>query len=324
MNLKNGSLLLFRLFGVDVYVHWSWAFVGAFQVWRNSHPSLAASDHRHSMVFYAIEYLCLFLIVLIHEFGHALACKSVGGKAEQIVLWPLGGLAFVQPPQRAGALLWSIAAGPLVNVILLPITIAAAYLLVMLYGSHTTAADFATEIALVNLILLVFNMLPIYPLDGGQILRALIWFVAGRGMSLMISAVIRLVGAVVLGIVVTVVLNDLWLVVMVGFLGLQSFNAIKIASVMLKMEQSLRHADAVCPSCKESPPMGPYWKCSCGTRLDTFAHNGSCPSCGTVFNVVACPLCGVRNSMPMWYSTRGFTVVSSEEPPLPPATAPIL
>ena len=65
--------------------------------------------------------LALFLIVLIHEFGHQLACRSVGGQTHDIVLWPLGGVAYVSPPQRPGAQLWSIAAGPLVNVVLIPV-----------------------------------------------------------------------------------------------------------------------------------------------------------------------------------------------------------
>jgi Zn-dependent protease len=69
----------------------------------------------------ALEMLALFLIVLTHEFGHALACRSVGGRANLIVLWPLGGVAYVDPPQRPGAQLWSIAAGPLVNVVLVPV-----------------------------------------------------------------------------------------------------------------------------------------------------------------------------------------------------------
>ena len=58
---------------------------------------------------------------MMHEFGHALACRQVGGQANRIVLWPLGGIAFVSPPPRAGAMLWSIAAGPLVNLLLAPI-----------------------------------------------------------------------------------------------------------------------------------------------------------------------------------------------------------
>jgi Zn-dependent protease len=69
----------------------------------------------------ALEYVTLFGIVLLHEMGHALACRQVGGQANLIVLWPLGGVAYVSPPPRPGATLWSIAAGPLVNVALLPV-----------------------------------------------------------------------------------------------------------------------------------------------------------------------------------------------------------
>src|SRR5207245_10576236 len=74
-----------------------------------------------SLTWNVLEYLALFLIVLLHEYGHALACRQVGGRADQIVLWPLGGVAYVNPPPRPGATLWSIAAGPLVNVALLPV-----------------------------------------------------------------------------------------------------------------------------------------------------------------------------------------------------------
>src|SRR4029077_19800622 len=78
-------------------------------------------NNYHSRIFAVYEYLALFGIVLLHEFGHALACRQTGGIANQIVLWPLGGIALVEPPRRPGAVLWSIAAGPLVNVALLPI-----------------------------------------------------------------------------------------------------------------------------------------------------------------------------------------------------------
>jgi Zn-dependent protease len=64
-----------------------------------------------SIAWNVMEYLALFLIVMLHEFGHALACRQVGGTANRIVLWPLGGVAYVNPPQRPGATLWSIARG---------------------------------------------------------------------------------------------------------------------------------------------------------------------------------------------------------------------
>src|SRR5262245_5316336 len=115
---NSGSFRLFRFSGIDVFVHWSWFVVAVFEInFRRNHYASPAWN--------AAEYLALFGIVLLHEFGHALACRQVGGQANRIVLWPLGGVAFVSPPPRPGALLWSIAAGPLVNVILLPVTIMA-------------------------------------------------------------------------------------------------------------------------------------------------------------------------------------------------------
>src|SRR5258706_10676332 len=110
---KQGSLLLFRFARIDIFVHWSWFLVGVYEVYgrRRGYSSLTWN---------VLEYLALFCIILMHEFGHALACRQVGGKADQIVLWPLGGVAYVSPPPRPGATLWSIAAGPLVNGALAP------------------------------------------------------------------------------------------------------------------------------------------------------------------------------------------------------------
>ena len=116
MPTHRGSIRLFRLAGIDVYVHWAWFF--AF-LYFTSRPH-AYSNYGWN----ALEILALFAIVLTHEFGHQLACRSVGGQTHDIILWPLGGVAYVNPPQRPGAQLWSIAAGPLVNVALIPVLFA--------------------------------------------------------------------------------------------------------------------------------------------------------------------------------------------------------
>src|SRR5208283_5202548 len=138
----------------------------------------------------------LFGIVLLHEFGHALACRQVGGTADRILLWPLGGVAYVNPPQRPGATLWSLAAGPLVNVALLVILSLLGILnrSLGLVETMPNAHAFLRALWFMNLGLLIFNMLPIYPLDGGQILRSLLWFVLGRARSLMAATVIGFVG----------------------------------------------------------------------------------------------------------------------------------
>src|SRR5947209_8128893 len=114
---RQGSIRLFRANGIDVFLHWSWFLVAAFEISNRA-------GRYSSVLWNVLEYLALFLIVLLHEFGHALACRSVGGTADTIMLWPLGGVAYVNPPQRPGATLWSIAAGPLVNVVLaIPLTV---------------------------------------------------------------------------------------------------------------------------------------------------------------------------------------------------------
>src|SRR5512135_1129000 len=127
---RQGSFHLFRFAGVDLYLHWSWFLVAFY--------GISTRAHRYSsLVWPVLEYLALFVIVLLHEYGHALACRQVGGQANQIVLWPLGGVAYVAPPPRPGAMLWSIAAGPLVNVLLTPV-LGAAWVVAQATGWWTT------------------------------------------------------------------------------------------------------------------------------------------------------------------------------------------
>src|SRR5476649_458014 len=185
---KQGAIRLFRIAGIDVFLHWSWFVVAAIEI------QYRKGDYS-SPIWNLVEYLALFVIVTMHEFGHALACRSVGGSANQIILWPLGGVAYVDPPPRPGAMLWSIAAGPLVNVVLLPVLYVLAILTRHAPGN---IHQFIRAIFMTNLVLLIFNLLPVYPLDGGQILRSLLWFAMGRARSLMVATVIGLMGAAAL------------------------------------------------------------------------------------------------------------------------------
>src|SRR5438067_3015543 len=182
LSRQNGSFRLFRVFGIEVFLHWSWFVVAMFEI-------SARTRNYQSPAWNVAEYLTLFFIVLLHEFGHAIACRQVGGQAESIVLWPLGGVAYVNPPPRPGALLWSIAAGPLVNALLVPVTFAIWKISESAQWADVApdASRFVYMMMLINGGLLLFNILPIYPLDGGQILRALLWFVVGRVRSLAVA-----------------------------------------------------------------------------------------------------------------------------------------
>ena len=139
----------------------------------------------------------------MHEFGHALATRQVGGTADEIILWPFGGIAFVDAPPRAAAQLWCIVAGPLVNVGLLVVLPGLRGLLVDTGLADSLPLDawaLMAQLILINKVLLIFNLLPFYPLDGGQILRDLLWFKLGARNSLAVASVVGLVGAVVLGV----------------------------------------------------------------------------------------------------------------------------
>lgn len=246
-----------------------------------------------------LEYLSLFLIVLLHEFGHALACRQVGGKAEQIILWPLGGVAYVAPPQRPGATLWSIAAGPLVNVILVPILSG----LVMVAGNISGSGDahqFLKTLWIINIFLLVFNLLPIYPLDGGQIVRALLWFVIGRARSLLVAAFLGF-GGVALLFVFAFVTESIWIGILGLFVLFNSWSGLQQARVLAKVAQLPRRRGFACPSCEQPPVAGPYWRCAnCGGGYDAFENSGACPSCGMPGHVIMCPDCGTEHPGPQW------------------------
>ena len=295
MPTRKGSIHLFRLFGVDVFLHWWWFLVAVYEI-------QSRAGRYSSITWNVFEYLALFLIVLMHEFGHALACRQVGGKADRIVLWPLGGVAYVDPPQRPGATLWSIAAGPLVNVALIPVLLAV--------NSFARTSGWAVSmpdiykliraVLYINVGLLIFNILPIYPLDGGQILRSLLWFVLGRARSLLVATIVGLLG-VVGGIGLAIYSRDAWLGIMAFYLLMNCWGGLKHAQDLLKMAKLPRRDAFQCPSCKTAPPIGEYWKCSnCGQAFDTFQTGAVCPNCRTQFPSTRCLDCGHLHPMNQW------------------------
>jgi Zn-dependent protease len=233
-NLTAGSFPLFRVAGIQVYVHWAWLLVAYFEI-------VNRINRYESMAWNVIEYLAIFGIVLLHEFGHALACRQVGGEANRIVLWALGGAAFVQPPPRPGAHLWCIAAGPLVNVILVPVTGAAFWFAhrAGLGNEYPDFEHFLLSIAVINVFPLIFNLLPIYPLDGGRILQALLWFVIGQARSLMAAGILGLVGAGGIIILALLRLEDRWLALVAFFVAWQAWNGFRIGSKLQQLQPTL-------------------------------------------------------------------------------------
>src|SRR5689334_21394210 len=302
---QNGALRLFRFAGIRVYLHWSWFVVAAFEINNRR-------DHYTSVFWNAAEYLALFCIVLLHEFGHSLACRQTGGQADTIVLWPLGGVAYVAPPARPGATLWSIAAGPLVNVILLPITLG------LLFLTHAVGWDqtqpnvhrFCEAVATMNAALLIFNLIPVYPLDGGQIVRSLLWFAIGQARSLIVSSYIGLAGVLALG-VFALVNQSFWLGVIAAFMFFICRRSLQHARQLQLAEKAVARPGFACPVCHQPPLVGAFWICQrCRTPFDTFATGAICPTCQEEFPITTCPRCQAARPWNEW--------MKAVPPPLPP------
>ena len=292
---RQGSIRLFRFAGIDVFLHWSWFLVAVFEI--------NARAGNYSFVGWnVVEYLALFLIVLLHEFGHALACRQVGGRANQIVLWPLGGVAYVDPPPRPGATLWSLAAGPLVNVALVPILLMLVAVSRAAGGAYAmpNAYELLRSVLYIDVVLLVFNMLPIYPLDGGQIVRSLLWFVMGRARSLMVATLIGFVGVAGL-IVLAVRIHSIWFGAISAFILLNCWGGLRQSVALLRLAKLPRREGFACPWCKAAPPMGNLWTCGqCKTMFDIFEAGAVCPYCGARFSATRCLDCGRLHPMSDW------------------------
>ena len=305
MPTRKWSFKLFRLFEIDVYLSWFWFLLPVYFI--------ETSPANSSMFWSVMDCVALFLIVLMHEFGHQLACRQTGGKTIDIILWPLGGVAYVNPPQRPGAQLWSIAAGPLVNVVLIPILAVLVSTSSHLgwYDTHPDINDFLHNFFVMNIFILLFNMMPVYPLDGGQILRSLLWFPFGRVNSLFIACIIGLVG--VAGMAMLDFLfwqapqynilrfDPLWLAIMIFFILRSCVSGLKQAQALSRTEKIPRRAGFTCPACKMSPPIGTYWRCGqCAQPFDIFASVGTCPHCPARYDKIQCLDCGATSTLQDW------------------------
>ena len=119
-----------------------------------------------------------FLSILFHEFGHCIAARKVGGDADEILMWPLGGLAMCHCPQNWRAHLIVAAGGPLVTLGIVAVSWPTFHWLPdqfpWLEGSRYFRAARAILVDW-NAFILVFNLIPLYPMDGGRVFHSLVW-----------------------------------------------------------------------------------------------------------------------------------------------------
>ncbi len=160
--------------GIGVYMHATFLLVIAWVILSHG----IAGNTVPMMINGLLFVLALFGCVLLHEFGHALTAKKYGIKTRDITLLPIGGVARLERmPEDPKQELWVALAGPAVNVVIavalfLWLQITSAF--EPLESLTMTGGSFAERLMLVNVSLVLFNLLPAFPMDGGRVLRALL------------------------------------------------------------------------------------------------------------------------------------------------------
>lgn len=194
------SLRLGKLLGIDVYVHFTFvlllAFLG-FSYW--------SATHNVEAVLRGVAFIvALFGCVVLHELGHALMARRYGIKTRDITLLPIGGIARLEKmPEKPQQELWVALAGPAVNVVIaavLLIGLAATRGLSPVVELSATGGSYWQRLILLNLILVAFNLLPAFPMDGGRVLRALLSLRLGRRRATALAANVGQLMAIAFGI----------------------------------------------------------------------------------------------------------------------------
>ena len=163
-----------RFAGIDVYVHATfWLLIGWIAV---SH--ILQGDPALQTLAAIAFILALFACVVLHEFGHALTARRYGIKTRDITLLPIGGLARLERmPEQPIQELWVALAGPAVNVVIAALLFAFLTItnaLEPLERLSVTSGSFVERLMAVNISLVLFNLLPAFPMDGGRVVRALL------------------------------------------------------------------------------------------------------------------------------------------------------
>lgn len=202
----NLSPTLFTIRGIAIKVHITFLLLIAYDVWVWREQGITG------MLFGVTLTILLFVCVTLHELGHAMAARSVGVPVSEILLLPIGGLAFLgNLPRRPWHDLWIAVAGPLVNVVISAILAfvvrpdASTYNVnVFMVPDATTVPSLQLALQALftaNVMLVIFNLLPALPLDGGRIIRSLLSMLIGERRGSVVAAFVGQSVAVVMAII---------------------------------------------------------------------------------------------------------------------------
>lgn len=172
-----GTFRIARIFGFDVNVHWSWLLIFVLLTWsygtgilENSYPQWTMS--RRLVVGGAVA-VVFFLSILFHEMSHSIVARRYGIPVKSITLFIFGGVSNLnEEPKNSRQEFWIAIVGPLTSFVLGGLFAIVFFVVRPIEGG---AANVALHLALINVVLAIFNLIPGFPLDGGRVLRSVFW-----------------------------------------------------------------------------------------------------------------------------------------------------
>lgn len=177
MDVYGWGLYVGELARIRIRIHWIllafWAV--------NLKDALQGNPEQRSMrlLLWGLGVLLTFGSILLHEFGHCFAARTVGGDANEILLWPFGGLAFCHCPDTWRANLITAVGGPLVTLAIFAVSWPTFHFIDEQRPELSITNPYFVEayyyLVHWNLYILIFNLIPLYPMDGGRIFHALAW-----------------------------------------------------------------------------------------------------------------------------------------------------
>jgi Zn-dependent protease/CBS domain-containing protein len=240
-----GSFRLGKIAGIDIYAHVSWLILLVLLTWSLARGWFVLLFPGWSTTTYwivaFISAMLLFACVLAHELAHAFVARISGLKVRNITLFIFGGVASIdEDMKRPGIEFWVALAGPLASFL---IALVAFLLVLPLHGSKTPVDAVLNYLAITNLFVGIFNLIPGFPLDGGRILRSIIWKITGnvKQSTRFASAVGQICAYffMLLGIVEFFTgnfFNGLWIV----FIGWFLLNAAQSAHRQMELQSTLQ------------------------------------------------------------------------------------
>lgn len=240
-----GSIRIFRIAGIDIYINFSWIIILVFLTvslatgwFATLYPGWSSATY---WLVSLIAAILLFVSVLLHELSHSFMARARGLPVKSIVLFIFGGVSNIErEPGSPGVEFQMAFVGPLTSLV---IGVVCYLLMLPMRGSNSPIDAILGYLAVTNILLGIFNLIPGFPLDGGRVLRSIIWRISGSLRTA--TRVATIVGQIIAYLFILIgifffftgnILDGIWL----GFIGWFLLSSAQSAGTQTMLQSSFQ------------------------------------------------------------------------------------